>query len=510
MTEMSALEWQQAANTAADLGDPATVVYALRRSLALDDSEPALHQALITSLDMLPYASDATKRRARSAFDRQFVLPIMQSGAAVRSHGNDPDPERKLRVGYVSADLYASSAAFCHGSLIFGSDRQNVKIYVYASDSPRMKANDPVQPVFKASADVWRDVTALTNHEIASLVISDQIDILVDLGGYSSGSRMLVFAHRPAPIQITGWGHATGTGLSCFDYTVADMVTVPPEDEQRYLPEQILRVPSIIIYIPTHPGDDPTPHPITYQPSRTVTFGYLGRPEKIAPDCLAAWADIMNSVPGSRLILKSIAWQDEHRRARILIPLGAHGISSDRVTFYGETHNAQHLAVYNEIDVHLDSFYHSGGVSMGDACWMGCPTVTLLGNTISGRVGASILTTAGYGTRVARTIPEYVRIALGLTRIQQTPEYRQAARDMMARSVLVDQHRYATSVESGYREIWRRWCFDRGRPTGLDHERFSVATDALGMVTISPRHIQQRDCDPDMRQVGESAAPVAV
>lgn len=488
---MTSTEWQQAANTAADLGDPATVVYALRRSLVLDDSEPALHQALITSLDILPYASDATKRRARRAFDRQFVLPIMARHATPPL--NDPDPERKLRIGYVSSDLYASSAAFCHGSLILGSDRRNVEIYVYASDSPRMKPNDPVQPVFRASADVWRDVTRLTNEQIADQIRSDTIDIAVDLGGYSSGSRMLVFAHRPAPIQITGWGHATGTGLSCFDYTVADPVTIPPEDEHRYLPEQILRVPSIIIYIPTHPGEDPTPHPITHRPTDHVRFGYLGRPEKIAPDCLAAWADIMAGVPGSRLILKSIAWQDEHRRARILIPLGAHGISSDRVTFYGESHNAQHLAIYNEIDVHLDSFHHSGGVTMMDACWMGVPSVTLLGESISGRVGASILTTLGQESRVARSVAEYREIALSLARNASrfSPASREAMRLRMARSILVDQHAYATSVEAGYREAWRRWCSTQGWVPGVDPGRFSVATDDLGIVTISPRQLQE-------------------
>lgn len=460
---LSAQEWQIAANRAADLGDAATVVYALRRALALDDSEPALHQALITSLDILPYASDQTKRRAREAFDRRFVRPLLARYAT--PHRNDPDPDRRLRIGYVSADLYASSAAFCHGSVILGSDREQCTIYVYASDSPRMKANDPVQSVFRASADVWRNVTMLSNERIADMVRADQIDILVDLGGYSSGSRMLVFGHRPAPIQITGWGHATGTDLSCFDYTVADAVTIPPEDEPRHR-EAILRVPSIIIYIPTHPGEDPTPHPITYRPSDHVRFGYLGRPEKIAPDCLAAWADIMAAVPGSRLILKSIAWEDEHRRARVLIPLGAHGISSDRVTFYGESHNAQHLAVYNQVDVHLDSFWHSGGVTMMDACWMGAPSVTLLGDTISGRVGASILTTLGQSSRVARSVAEYrqVAVALGRNVPRFCPTSREEMRRQMGSSVLVDQHRYASSVESGYRAIWQRWCAAQARP----------------------------------------------
>lgn len=443
-----------AANAAADAGDVATTTYAIRRALALDPSSPALHQALITNLDVLPGTSDLVKLQARAAFDRAFVQPIMRrSQPAVPA---DPDPDRKLRVGYVSSDLFASSAAFCHGALILGSDREQCSIYVYASDSPRMKPSDPVMPVFRAAADVWRDVTMLSNERIASMIRHDQIDVLVDLGGYSSGSRMLVFAHRPAPIQITGWGHATGTDLSCFDYTVADSVTVPPEDEHRHR-EAILRVPSIITYVPTYPGTEPIPHPITYQQGNAITFGYLGRPEKLAPECLAAWADILHRVPGSRLLLKSIAWQDEYRRARVLVPLGAYGIGSDRVTFLGETHNAEHVAVYNQLDVHLDSFYHSGGVTMMDACWMGCPSVTLLGDTISGRVGASILTTLGHTARVARTVPEYIRIAVLLARSQQPPEYRLAARDLMARSVLVDQHRYASSVESGFREIWRRY-----------------------------------------------------
>lgn len=456
---MTATDWLMAGNQATASGDLATTVYAIRRALALDPSDPAVHQALITNLDILPGASDALKRRARLDFDRCFVLPIMAD--AVRAYPNDPDQDRRLRVGYVSSDLFACSAAFCHGALILGSDHRTVEIYVYHSLSSRAEPGDPVTPVFEASSDVWRDVTGWDNAAIAEQIRRDRIDVLVDLGGYSSGSRMLVFAHCPAPIQITGWGHATGTDLSCFDYTVADAVTVPPEDEHRHR-EAILRVPSTIIYVPSRPGPGPASHPITYAPDRHVRFGNLGRAEKLTPECLATWADVLHAVPGSTLTLKCEAYLHAERRARVLIPLGAHGIASDRVVFHGETTNAAHLAVYNEIDVHLDAFPHTGGVTTMDAAWMGVPTVTLKGSAISHRISASILTTLGHQSRIAQTTDEYREIAVRLAHIVQTPEYRLVARDQMRRSVLVDQLAYATSVEAGYRIAWRRYVQSLG------------------------------------------------
>jgi protein O-GlcNAc transferase len=456
---MTALDWLIAGNARCAAGDLPGTIYAIRRALALDPSVPATHMALITNLDMLPWTSDAVKRAARAEFDRRFIRPIMARHAVPSL--NDPDPERRLRIGYVSSDLFASSAAFCHGALILASDHRQADIYVYHSQSPRAQPDDMVTPLFREAADVWRDVTSLGDERVADLIRHDRIDVLVDLGGYSSGARMLVFGYRAAPIQITGWGHATGTDLSCFDYTVADAVCVPPEDEHRHR-EAILRVPSIITYVPTYPSAEQRYHPITYVPGSMVTFGNLGRPEKLSQPCLAVWADILHAVPGSRLLLKSEAWAHEQRRAQVLLPLGAYGIGSDRVIFRGETANAAHLAAYNEIDVHLDAFPHTGGVTTLDACWMGCPTVTLKGSAISHRISASILTTLGQHGRIADTAAEYVDRAVWLADLVSRGAFKRAARERMRRemeqSVLVDGARYARSVEAGYREIWRRWC----------------------------------------------------
>jgi predicted O-linked N-acetylglucosamine transferase (SPINDLY family) len=387
---------------------------------------------------------------ARAAFDHRFVRPIMARDR--RTHPNDPDPDRRLRIGYVSSDLFACSAAFCHGAVILGS-RHGDHVTVYFTQSPRATPGDEVTGVFREAADVWQDVTALADEAVADLIRRDEIDVLVDLGGYSSGGRMLVFAHRPAPVQVTGWGHATGTDLSCFDYTVADAATVPDGDEHRHR-EAILRVPSIITYVPSGA------YPITYTPTTPVTFGYLGRSEKLSSACLGAWADILHAVPDSRLLLKNGDWSDPAVRAQVLIPLGALGIGTDRIELRGATPNGEHLLTYNEVDVHLDAFPHGGGVTTLDACWMGCPTVTLRCSTIPGRVGSSILTTLGRRGWIAESIEDYCTTAIEAARAApyRDAESRERLRMTMRNSVLVDAYQYAAAVEGGFRSAWRRWC----------------------------------------------------
>lgn len=444
----TAQDWLVYGHQAGQVGDYVTGMYALRRALALDPTDPQVHLSLIFWLDMHPYASDIVRRQARTRFEHQFVLPLLPP---VRAYPNDPDPDRPLRIGYVSSDLFACSAVFSHGAVILGSSHTNADLYVYATDSPRAGPNDEVTDLFRRAADVWRDVTGLSDAQVADMIRSDKIDVLVDLGGYSSGGRMLVFARCPAPVQITGWGHATGTDLPCFDYTVADAVTIPPGDEHRHA-EGILRVPSIITYVPSGR------YPITYQPHDPPVFGYLGRSEKLSAACLAAWADILHAVPGSRLFLKNGDWEEPAGRALVLVQLGALGIGTDRIEFRGATVNGEHLAAYNEVDVHLDAFPHGGGVTTMDACWMGCPTVTLRGSTIPGRVGASILTTLDRPKWIAETVDEYREIARALAQFPWSREAREQWRAEMERSVLVDARKYAAAVEGGFREAWRRWC----------------------------------------------------
>jgi protein O-GlcNAc transferase len=428
-------------------GDLNAAIAAYRQAIALEPDYAEAWTNLLFSLDLHPQQTPGMLRTEREAFDRAVCARL---AALAPPHPNDRDPDRRLRVGYVGGDFRARHSASMSFGWLLDHDPEAVEVYLYST----YNGDDPTSAAFKARADVWCEVGELSPPELVSVIREDQIDILVDLGGAAQGGRTLVFACKPAPIQVGGWGYPHGLGISAMDYMVGDPIAIPRQ-YAHYYPERILTLPCLMGYRPDGILPDVGTAPQPRQGYRT--YGYLGRAMKLNEPTLATWAEILRSDPTGRLLLKSPQYGDRAMRERITNTLVALGVASERIEVHAvETSRADHLLAHREIDVALEPFPHGSGQTAIDSCLMGVPTVALLGEAVSGRISASILTVLGMSAWITRSQQEYAELA----RLGHAPN-REWFRDRLLGSVIADGPQYAQAVEVAYRECWRRWCQER-------------------------------------------------
>ena len=259
-------------------------------------------------------------------------------------------------------------------------------------------------------ADRWRDATVYSDDEFRQLIVADKIDILVDLSGHSLGNRLPVFARKPAPVQVAGWGHATGTGLPTIDYLLSDPIVCP--NTVRYLfAEKIFDLPCVmppvdILMDRVSPSDAP------FLSKGYITFGVFNRISKITDDALSLWARILHSVPGSRIMIKHVALDEASVRSQLLEKLTTRGILAERIVLLGATTRREHLEAFKNVDISLDPFPQNGGTSTLESLQVGVPVVGKLGNSIASRLTGSILNLIGMTEWVADTADEYLAIAV--------------------------------------------------------------------------------------------------
>jgi protein O-GlcNAc transferase len=431
-------------------GDLNAAIAAYRQAIALEPDYAEAWTNLLFSLDLHPEATPELLRVEREAFDRAVCARLT---ALAPPHPNDPDPDRRLRIGYLGGDFRARHSASMSFGWLTEHDPAFCEVYLYST----YEGDDPTSAAFKARADVWCEVGELEPQELVSVIREDQIDILIDLGGAAQGGRTLVMAAKPAPIQVGGWGYPHGLGIMAMDYMVGDPAATPRQ-YAHYYPERILELPVLMGYRPGETLPDVGTAP--QQRAGYRTYGYLGRAMKLNEPTLSCWAEILRADPTGRLLLKSPQYRDRAMRERVANTLIALGVASERIEIRGETSRAEHLLAHREIDVALEPFPHGSGQTTIDACLMGVPTVALLGEAVSGRISASILTTLGMAAWITRSRQEYVELA----RLGHAPN-RGWFRERLLGSVIADGPGYARAVETAYREIWRRWCEEREAAT---------------------------------------------
>ncbi|OFZ67456.1 MAG: hypothetical protein A2V79_06210, partial [Betaproteobacteria bacterium RBG_16_56_24] len=420
-----------------------------RRALEIKPDFSDAHSNLIFTLDMMDSKDTASLQEERKRWDAAHAAHLLQR----RAHSNIPDPARRLRVGYVSADLIQGhSAPKVFGGMLTQYDRSQFDVFAYSN----FKGNKKHAALFKQSVTVWRDIGNLPDDEVAEMIRVDQIDILVDLSGYSAGNRLLVFARKPAPIQITAWGYATSTGMRAMDVFFADPVVVPPEDKQ-YFTEEIRYLPSLVGAFFNEPFPDVNELPALS--GGIVTFGSLNRLAKLSDLALHAWADLLLRVPRSRLILKTGELNDDSTRERVIGHFIKSGVAADRIIFQGRTTWYEHMQAYNQIDFALDPFPHGGGVTALEGLMMGVPAIVLRWPTVTGRTSASIMTALGLADWIAETQEKYVELAIQkASDLQSLAALRQQLRRVFTSSVMGDPAAYARAVEQEYRKLWQEWC----------------------------------------------------
>lgn len=436
------------------MGDTATAIAHLERAAELDPSDVSIHSTLIFALDQ---SAETTMERAYRA-RRDFNAVVRVDPTLIASHTNDRDPERRLRVGYVSADFRNHSAAYGFGPVLLAHTRGQFELYAY-SCSPE---EDVRTADFRQVVPNWRDAAGWDDDRLEAQIREDQIDILVDLSGHSAGNRLGVFARKPSPVQITMIGYITGTGLDAMDYLFADETTILPEEERWYA-EEIVRLPRIMTYWApdiTAVGD------VTAPPADTnghLTFGVFNRLGKIQPPCTRAWAEILQRLPDARLIVKAPGMDDEAARIDLERMFAESGAPLGRLEFRGMTDQNDHLRTYHLIDVALDCSPHGGGMSTLDAAWMGVPTLTLPDKQIPSRIATTVARELGLNYLVADSWPDYIARAVALDGQRgELRRVRRLMRDMFTVSSFGDHYTFARSVEAQYRALWQRWCRDEG------------------------------------------------
>jgi predicted O-linked N-acetylglucosamine transferase (SPINDLY family) len=417
--------------------------------LAINPNDDVALQSRIFSLDFCA-GDDALQQAARSEWWHRIGARI--SARHPPHHENGLDPTRRIVVGYVSGDFRHHSAAYAFRPVLQNHDKSQFEVICY-STSP---TKDDVTNSFRHISDQWRDVVRWSDEQLADCVRADKVDILIDLSGHTKGNRLRVFARKPAPIQVTAWGHASGNGCPTIDYLFADPVMIPARIRDLFA-EQIYDLPCTIIIEPPPLDQRASEPPVTS--NGYVTYGVFTRASRLSNSALETWGRILRSDVTSRLIVKDRLLNDVSIQTRLIENLAAHGITSDRVSLMGSTSREEHLAAYRHVDICLDPFPDGGGVSTWEALHMGVPVVTKLGSSRSSRIGGAILSAIDMSGWVAVNEDQYVDIAL-----QSTAGRLRTIRNKLPGLIAAQcsPAAYTRAVEKAYRAMWEKYC--SGRP----------------------------------------------
>jgi predicted O-linked N-acetylglucosamine transferase (SPINDLY family) len=370
-----------------------------------------------------------------------------------RGHANERSQERRLRIGYVSSDLRQHPVGFFFAPVVTHHDKQAFELTCYAG----VRHPDALTAKFRACADRWHEVTALNDAALAEKIRADGIDILIDLSGHTRGHRLLMFARKPAPIQVAAGGHYDTTGMTTIDYLISDRFHTLAGDE-RYFSETLIRLShDYVCYGPPDYAPAVAPLPLTRH--GYVTFGCFNNLAKVTARVIALWAKILKALPDARLRLQTRELSDASTCARYSALFKKEGVAASRVELQGHAPHPQLLAAYGEIDIALDPFPYSGGLTTLEALWMGVPVVTLTGQAFCGRHSTSHLNNVGLPELVATSPQDYVERVLALARDpNRLAGLRAGLRAQMAASPLCDAARYTRDLEASYREMWRKYC----------------------------------------------------
>ena len=415
---------------------------------------PNYHYAMSNVLLYSHYTPQANReyfRQLSRDYDKQFARPLMP---ADNVFANPKEPERKLRVGFVSCDFRTHSVAYFVEPLLRSHDRDKFEFFCYSAN----QNNDKYTELLQGYVENWRDILPLSDAEAADRVRQDGIDILVDLGGHTSNHRLLLFAHKPAPVQVSWLGFPDTTGLSAIDYRISDAITDPPAFD-CYSSEKVVRLPGgFHCYCPF--PNAPAIVPLPQEQTGYVTFGSFNNYAKTSTEIASLWVKILNAVPGSKLMLKSLSLADEQVRAAVGERFAKLGLDPERIIACKRTPSIyEHLAMYNQVDIALDTWPYNGTTTTFEALWMGAPLMTLIGETHASRVGASLLINFGLQDLICQSPEEYMAKTIAFA---QQPEALRKTRVMMRtrmlHSPLLSEEWFTLKFEAALRGMWREYC----------------------------------------------------
>jgi predicted O-linked N-acetylglucosamine transferase (SPINDLY family) len=437
-----------------NLGKLDLALQSYQRGIALGQDDRDFVPNYLFALNYSPSASDAdidaeTRRLCQAKFSNMHSELAAMAPAMVTAI-----PTRRLRVGYVSPDFWMHPVARFMLPVLEHHDRSHFEVFAYSS----RYLKDGMTTEIAKRVEHWRDVHQLDDAALADRIRADGIDLLIDLTMYARDCRPGLFARRLAPVQITYLAYVGTTGMATMDYRITDGVLDPPDAQELPFIEQPLRLPrcwwSFSVPPPVVTIPAVVPPPCLRQ--GVITFGSLNNFVKVNEAVRALWAELVASVPGSRLVLHI---KETRARQGLLDCFAERGVASDRLTLIGYQNGPDYMATYGQIDIALDTSPFAGGTTSFDALWMGVPLVTLAGERSSSRGGASILTTLGRPEWIARTPGEYIAIAQRLAADpQQLAAIRRGLRAELQASPLMDNAGFTRELEELYHQAWQQKC----------------------------------------------------
>jgi predicted O-linked N-acetylglucosamine transferase (SPINDLY family) len=433
-------------------GEVAGALAHFERACALAPLNFVSQSNRLLTLNYLPGIEAAPLAAAHREVGAAWVASV---GGRLRLAAREPDPDRPLRIGYVSPDLRTHSVGYFFESFVGEHDPAAVEVTCYSNTV----APDEVTARLRALAHRWREIATMNDVSCTALIERDGIDVLVDLAGHTARTRLAVFARRAAPIQMSYLGYGVTTGLPTMDYLLTDDL-VDPLEASTDGTETVLHLPGgYLSYRPPFgAAGGPELQPLPARRNGHVTFGSFNNLAKLSDPALQLWAELLKRLPTARLLLKARGLAAPEVRARVEARFSAQGVSPERIELAPPTAGtAEHLALYGRVDVALDTFPYNGTTTTCEALWMGVPVITLSGSTHMGRVGHSVLARVGAADLVAPDHDQYLKLATTLAGdLGRLETLRRELRPRLLASPLTDGRRLARALESAYRLAWRR------------------------------------------------------
>ena len=448
------------AGALADGGQPRQAIAVYRQLLELNPNNLIAHSNLLFNLSVDEQCSPVQYLEEARSFDRKLKKseePFLNLVG---------DPARRLRLGFVSADLRGHPVGFFVEGILHSIDRARFELFAYPTIAKADELTERIRPLFTG----WHMLKGLSDEAAARRIRDDGIDILLDLSGHTGDNRLGVFGRRAAPVQIGWLGYFASTGLSSMDYVLADEVCVPP-DSDHFFTEKVWRLPRTRLCF-TAPANGSTPdvNPLPALARGHVTFGCFQRLLKINDAVLALWKQIFEMLPDARIFLQNPQTGRPKYIDEIRTRLRDIGIAADRVTIRGPSARSEYFHSYREVDIVLDTFPFTGGTTTCEALWMGVPTVTLAGETMIARQGAALMRAGDLGDWVAETEADYVRKAVSFAGdIQALARLRSTMRERITNSALFDVRLFAENFGEALDGIWAQHLSNVARETAAAH-----------------------------------------
>lgn len=444
--------------TFAQFGRHDEAVKALRRAIVINPDFAVAHSNLLFCLSHDANFSPEAVFAEHCAFGDHFEGPFRD---AWPSHANLRDRERKLRVGFVSADLRTHAVATFLQPIWTELDKRQFEIWVYSNHMHE----DAVTQRLKQSAHAWSNVCKLNEDDLSAKILEDRIDILFDLSGHTADNRLLAFARKPAPIQVSWIGNPNTTGLKAMDYYIADRFSAPPGLLDQFFIEKIVQLPSGALFQPFDPS--PAVNELPALSGGAFTFGSFNRSDKLTDSVVLLWCKVLKSVPGSRLLLGGVS--DAAQQENLASTFSRHDVSRSQLDFYPRTDMAAYLALHHKVDLILDTFPFGGGTTSCHAAWMGVPVLSLAGKAMSSRVGVIINSNLGLTDFIAESEADFVgKAVLWSQQTRELAALRSELRSTLMASPLCQPQLVARWIETALRTMWHRWC------DGLPPDSFAV------------------------------------